>query len=204
MNCGSLRYLHLTRVGERQGEALSFLCGELSDELDVTIYGTDGTLTRLLFPEFTESYQENFANHHFDYSIQGGGYPYHHTFSDKQLLLRDYDELWERYLRQQHEPENAMRLAYTRLRWPTQLSPFARVQYTAYLLKHARETVLWQLTQKDSKGLDLLLCALEPSEEILHAACEQARREGDAEALALLLERQRKREGTGFDREFDL
>ena len=204
MNCSSLNSLHLTRVGDKQGEALAFLCGELSDELDVTIHGTDGAVTRLLFPDFAEAYRENFANHHFDYSIQGGGYPYHHTFPGKQLQLRTYDELWDKYLREQYEPETAMRLAYTRLRWPTELAPFADAQYTAYLRRHGQAAILWQLTQRDTQGLELLLRKLEPNEDTLHAACEQARREGNTEALALLLERQRKGVPRGFDRDFDL
>ena len=50
----------------------------------------------------------------------------------------------------------------------------------------------------------LLLDKLAPAEAVLHSACEQARREGNTEALALLLERQRKSKPRGFDRDFDL
>jgi len=204
VNCGSLRYLHLTRVGQRQGESLTFLCGEIQDELDVTIYETDGCVTRLLFPDFTEDYRENFPNHYFDYSIQGGGYPYHHTFPGKQLVLRTYDELWDKYLREQYEAETAIRLAYLRLRWPTGLEAFAREQYIAYLRKHAQEAILWQLAQRDPSGLRLLLRELDPDEATVHCACEQARQEGNTEVLALLLEQRRERVPRGFERSFDL
>ena len=203
-NCRSLRKFHLTRVGQIQGETLAVLCGELSDELDVTIQETDGTVTRLLFPEYAELYEENIPHHQFDYRIQGGGYSYHHTFPGKQLSLRTYDELWEKYRRTQIEPEAAIRLAWYRLRWPVELSESAEAQYADYIRRHMEKTILWQLTQKDPTGLKLLLDRLEPSADALHGACELARQNGYTEALALLLERQRSSVPRGFDRDFDL
>jgi len=204
MNCRALKTLHLTRVGEKQGETLAFLCGELQDELDVTIYGTDGSVTRLLFPEYMEEFEENIPHHQFDYRIQGGGFPYHHTFPGKQLSLRAYDDLWEKYRGTQTEPDAAMRLAYYRLRWPAELGDAAEAQYTAYLRQNGEAVLLWQLSQRDGAGFSLLLQKLEPEEAILHRACEHARQESNTEALALLLERQRKAAPRGFDMEFDL
>lgn len=203
-NCRALESLHLSRVSERQGSALASLCMEIHDELDVSIHEIDGSLTRLLFPGYTEDYEENFANHFFDYSIGGGGYPYHHVFEKKQLSLKSYDELWEKYLREQRDPSAALRLAYMRLRWPTGLEPFAEEQYTAYLRQNAEAALLWQLSQKDGFGLLLLLDALQPDERVIHLACEQARKDGNTEALALLLERQSREKPRGLERDFDL
>ena len=73
-----------------------------------------------------------------------------------------------------------------------------------YLKAHTEEALLWQISQRDGTGLTLLLDKLTPAEAVLHSACEQARREGNTEALALLLERQRKSKPRGFDRDFDL
>ena len=204
MNCRSLRRIHLTRIGQKQGESLAVLCGELSDELDVTIREADGGEARLLFPEYAELFEENVPHHQFDYHIDGGGFPYHHTFPGKQLSLRSYDGLWAAYRSTQTEPDTAMRLAYYRLRWPLELSERAEAQYLAYLQQHTEAVLLWQLTQRDTVGLTLLLGRLEPEEAVLHRVCEQARQLGDTAALALLLERQRKAEPRGFDRDFDL
>lgn len=204
MNCHKLRELYLTRVGAKQGEALAFLCGELHEELDVILYEVDGTETRLVLPDYMEDYEENIPNHSFDYHIIGGGYPYHHSFPGKQLILRTYDEHWETYLRKQHEEETALRLAYTRLRWPTGLESFAERQYVDYLKANARDALLWQLSLRDSIGLRLLLDQLCPNEELLHLACDRARAEGNTEALALLLERQRPVRPRGLERDFEL
>ena len=204
MNCRQLRELHITRVGETHGDALAFLCDELHEELAVTIHSVDGTETRLLFPEYAEIYEENVPNHHFDYHIHGGGHPYHHVFRANQLDLRVYDGLWDKFLREEHEPDAALRLAWNRLRWPTDLTQWAERQYWDYLLGRKEQALLYQLTQRDVFGLKLLLEGLQPEPDLLHRACEAARERGCTEALALLLERQHKAEPTGFDKDCDL
>ena len=204
MNCRELNDLFLTRVGETQGEALAFLCGELHDVLHVTVRELHGGETKLVFPEYAEVYEENVPNHHFDYRIYGGGHPYHHVFRARQLDLRDYDGLWDKHLREEHDPDTAMRLAYTRLRWPTDLSARAEAQYWAYLRQHGREALFWQLSQGDVRGLRLLLEGLDVQGELLHTACEQARSAGNTEGLALLLEWQHEKEPSGLDKDFDL
>lgn len=123
MNCRSLSSFHLTRMENAQGPSLAYLVGELSRELEVTVLEADGTQIRLLFPEFTEIYEENCPAHHFDYTIVGAGYPYHHCFRQKLLRLNEYDALWNAFLGMEHEPSTALRLAWLRLRWPADLGP---------------------------------------------------------------------------------
>lgn len=204
MNCHRLSRLQLKRVSEEQGASLAFICDETREELDVSILNTDGTELRLIFPDYGEDYEENCPNHHFDFHISGGGYSYHHNFPGKQLSLRAYDENWAQYLRKQHEEETALRLAYYRLRYPIGLEPFAEEQYLDYLRTHAEDAILWQISQKDSAGLTMLLDKLVFDPSTLHSACEQARKESNTEALALLLERQRKAQPRGLARDFDL
>ena len=121
MNCRCLDTFHLTRVGE-QGETLAYFADELSRELDVTIYETDGQTVHLIFPEFVEAYEENCPAHHFDYNIYGAGYPYHHCFRQKKLSLREYDTLWKGFLGMEHDEESGVRLAWWRLRCPAELT----------------------------------------------------------------------------------
>ena len=127
MNCRRLAAFHLTRVGE-QGDTLAWFADELPWELDVTVEETDGTVFRLLFPEYREVYEENCPAHHFDYNIFGAGYPYHHSFRRKRLDLRTYDELWSGFLGMEHDEDCAVRLAFWRLRYPVELTPRAEGQ----------------------------------------------------------------------------
>ena len=111
MNCRRLAAFHLTRVGE-QGDTLAWFADELPWELDVTVEETDGTVFRLLFPEYREVYEENCTAHHFDYNIFGAGYTYHHSFRRQRLDLRTYDELWSGFLGMEHDEDCAC-LLYT-------------------------------------------------------------------------------------------
>ena len=203
MNCRSLNTLHLTRE-EEQGDALAWFADELPWELDVTIRETDGSLFRLIFPEYREVYEENCPAHHFDYNISGAGYPYHHSFRRKKLDLRTYDELWPGFLGMEHDAGCAVRLAFWRLRYPVELTDRAEGQYLRYLKAHAGEAAAWLVGERDLPGLAFLLETAEPDQAALSAACGLARETGATGALALLLERQRDAAPRGLDKTFDL
>lgn len=202
MNCRSLDTLHLTRTGPDQGEALAWFAGELSRELDVTIHGEE--TARLLFPEYTELYEENCPAHHFDYFISGAGYPYHHCFRQKRLSLKEYDALWRDFLGMEHEERAALRLAWYRLRWPVDLGESALEAYRAYLRDHAGQALRLLLEEEDGAGLPLLLSLTEPDREALSAACDLARERGATAALAALLEEQHRRFPAGLEKSFTL
>ncbi len=204
MNCRSLNTLHLTRTGQTQGEALAWFAGELSRELDVTVYGPGEKNTRLLFPEYTELYEENCPAHHFDYFISGAGYPYHHCFRQKRLSLKEYDALWRDFLGMEHEESAALRLAWYRLRWPVELGETAAAGYRAYLKNHAGETLRLLLEEEDGEALPFLLELTEPDRETLSDACGLARETGATAALAILLEEQHRRFPAGLEKSFTL
>lgn len=201
MNCRSLDRIVLTRIGNTQGESLAYFADELSRELDVSIFETDGGETRLIFPEYVEDFEENGPAHHFDYAIYGAGHPYHHVFRGKTLHLTDYDALWERFLSAAHEDDAALRLAWYRLRYPTELSAWAGEQYETYLRLHAPEALRFALEQRDMTGLRQLLTML--GDVPLCEALAFAREERMTEATAILLERQHRRDG-GREKDFDL
>ena len=201
MNCRSLNRIVLSRVGNAQGESLAYFADELSRELDVSIFEADGIETRLIFPEYIEDFEENGPAHHFDYTIYGAGHPYHHVFRGKTLHLTDYDALWERFLSTAHEASAALKLAWYRLRYPTELAAWAKAQYETYLRTHADATLRFALEQRDTAGLRLLLDLLDAAP--LTSALNFAREQRMTEATALLLERQHRRCG-GVEKDFDL
>jgi len=201
MNCRSLDVLHLE--GADQWETLAYFAGELSRELDVTLHGPGGT-ARLLFPEYTELYEENCPAHHFDYFISGAGYPYHHCFRQKRFSFKEYDALWRDFLGMEHEDSAALRLAWYRLRRPVELSEGAAADYRAFLRSRAGEALALLLAEGGADGLPLLLELAEPDREALSAACAQARESGNTAALAVLLEELHRRFPAGMEKSFTL
>ena len=170
----------------------------------MTVTEADGSLLRLLFPEFVEIYEENCPAHHFDSNIAGAGYPYHHCFRQKTLRLNEYDALWPGFLGMEHEEGAALALAWRRLRWPVELGERAEAAYLAYLQAHLGDALALLIQERDSQGLRFLLDRTEPDLQVLAAACAQAREAGASALLALLLEERRRRFPMGADRTFDL
>ena len=185
-------------------ETLAYLAGELSRELDVTIRSPGGETFRLLFPEYTELYEENCPAHHFDYFISGAGYPYHHCFRQKKFSLKEYDALWRDFLGMEHEETTALRLAWYRLRFPAELGSAAEASYRTYLQDHAGEALCLLLAEEDGGALPALLALVQPDREALSAACALARENGDAAALAVLLEERHRRFPAGLEKSFTL
>lgn len=205
MNCRTLDRIFLTRVGSGQGETLAYFADELSRELDVTVYEADGSETRLIFPEYIEFYEENGPAHHFDYTIFGAGHPYHHAFRGKTLQLSTFDGLWDRFLTVEHDESAALRLAWWRLRFPTELSEGAKRQYEDYLRAHEAAALRFALEQRDMEGLRRLLALLDgAAAEAFASALSFAREQRMTEASAILLEQQHRRYGCGADKSFDL
>lgn len=203
MNCRELDTF-VIRARDERAESVSYFADELPGELDVTVEYPDGIPARLIFPGYLESYEENLPAHHFDYAIQGPGYPYHHVFRSRALFLKDYDRLWPALLGMEHDPDCALRLAWYRLRLPRELTPEAQTQYLGYLRRHASETLAWLLERRDSAGLGWFLPRADADRETLRRACEKARAQGAAEPLALLLEEQHRRFPDGAEKSFAL
>ena len=204
MNCRELNTLHLTRADPDRGETLAWFAGELNRELDVTVSGPGEAAARLLFPEYTELYEENCPAHHFDYFISGAGYPYHHCFRQKRLSLKEYDALWRDFLGMEHDERAALRLAWYRLRWPLDLGEAAEAAYRSYLKAHAGEALRLLLEEDGGADLPLLLELAEPGRETLSAACALARERGATAAQAALLEELHRRFPAGLEKSFTL
>lgn len=203
MNCRSLSAFRI-RLTDERAEVLSYLADEMSRELDVTLTYPDGGEARLIFPEYREDYVENSPAHHFDYTIYGPGYPYHHCFRERALDLREYDRLWPGMLAMDHDPESALRLAWYRLRWPRELSAEAEQGYLSYLTRRGEDVLAWLLEHRDTRGLGWFLSRTSLDKAALERACDRARTGGCAEGVALLLEEQHRRFPTGKDKIFDL
>ena len=103
-----------------------------------------------------------------------------------------------------YDEDCAQRLAWWRLRYPTELGESAEKEYWAYLRRRAVPVARWLLGQGDTAGLQFLLSHTDWEKETLTELCALAREQDTPEALALLLEEQHKRFPSGMDKTFDL
>lgn len=206
VNCRSLERVEIAQPGDDNG-ALAYFAGELNREIDIAVTrpvsqtvdgvtrpapdGEMNTALRLIFPEYRELYEENCPAHHFDYAIEGAGYPYRHCFRERRLNLTEYDALWDKS--QGMETLTACRLAWYRVRYPVELSDAAKRRYLTFLQARFRDAASWLLAERDAPGLAALLRLTSPDRAALADICALAREQSQTEALALLLDELRKR-----------
>lgn len=212
MNCMALQSVEILQERGDQG-TMAYFAGELNRELRVTVFrvypdsASDSSVSafslsppamsavkwlpafRLLFPEYRESYEENCPAHHFDYVIEGAGYPYHHCFRSGKLNLLEYDRLWQSG--KELEPEAALCLAWYRLRYPEELREKAETGYLAYLRAHAAEAAALCIRERDAVGLAFLLERVKPDSAVLSHAAALARAQRWTEGTALILAERR-------------
>ena len=203
MNCRELQDITLQYCTPENADVLSYLLSELKDTLNVTLQTTDGKTIRLVFPEYYEQLTENEPTHFFNYTIEGGGYPYHIVCRNKKFYFSDYDALWKKFIYCGHDSSCALRLAWTRLRYPEKLSAACACDYSEYIAAHLSEALCLALEANDISGLSFLLHSFSPSREDLAAAAALAREKHLTEATALLLEKTHIFSG-GLNKNYDL
>lgn len=204
INCRCFSRLELIRTSQRQGPALASFVQNLRQELEVTVLNVDGSMMRLIFPEYIEDYTENSPGRYFQLRISGGGYAYHSVFRDRTLSAADYDALWPAFIARAHDEESALRLAYCRLCWPARLSEQAGGQYASFLRANIERAISHALREKDMHGLRVLLDLGELEDGALDEALSEARDLHLTEATAVLLEKRRMRPAAGRRRSFAL
>ncbi len=201
MNCLSLDTFYV-RTADSHAESVYYFASTFSRELDITVEYPDNSAARLIFPGYSEAFEENISARYFIYGVEGPGYPYHSMFKNRTLVLKDYDRLWPALIAAAHDPNCALRIAWYRLHHPRELAPEARRQYLAHLRQNARAAITWLLEQRDMRGLAWFLPQSDVNRDTLLQACEVARSMGATEALALLLEEQHRRFGAGAQKSF--
>lgn len=203
MNCLLLDTFYI-RTADARAESVYYFASAFSRELDFTLEYPDHSTARLIFPGYTEAFEENISARCFIYGVEGPGYPYHSMFKNRALVLKDYDRLWPGLMATEHDPDSALRIAWYRLRHPRELAPEAGQRYLAHLRGHARSVITWLIGGRDMRGLAWFLPQSGVDRDTLVQACEEARSLGAPEALALLLEEQHRRFGTGIQKSFIL
>lgn len=205
LGCGALSGIHLRRDVPEDFGCMSFFAGELNQELEISVSGPGETYFRLLFPEYEELEEELLTDHlDFHYHLSGAGYQYHHSFVNRRLNLRSYDQQWNTFLTLDFSPSSAARIAYNRLRWPVQLTDKSYALYDQYLKSHPADILPQILLENDTEGLYFLFRHAPPDAEALSAACETVRSMNAVNLLAVLLEELHKRSKDIVEKSFPL
>lgn len=181
MNCRALHTLVLhAAAGDETG--LPFLLNQLTAELCVEFDGTDEKV-RLLYPEYTESYEEIGPAHIFSLHVEGEGYRARKQFVGGRLDVSGYDRVFEKACNEE-QFLTLMKMALYRLEYPYGLSEEAKLRYQAYIKEH-EIAVLEQLVKGQDEATLRVLCGQSMiSDEAIQAAVVRAVADGWTRGVA--------------------
>ena len=181
MNC---RMLHTLAIRAAAGDVtgLPFLLNQLTAELCVEFVKED-TKVRLLYPEYTESYEEIGPAHIFSLHVEGEGYRARRQFVDGRLDMPGYDAVFDKACNEE-QFLTLMKMALYRLEYPYELTEEAKIRYEKYISDH-EVAVLEQLVHMEDEETLHMLCS-QPmiSDEAIQAAIVRAVSDGWTRGVA--------------------
>ncbi len=181
MNCRALHTL-VIRADAGEVTGLPFLLNQLTAELSVEFITTDKKV-RLLYPEYTESYEEIGPAHIFSLHVEGEGYRARKQFVGGRLDVSGYDTVFEKACNEE-QFLTLMKMALNRLEYPYELSEDARIRYESYIAAY-EVAVLEKLVETQDEETLRMLCE-QPmiSDEAIQAAVVRAVADGWTRGVA--------------------
>lgn len=149
MNCRKLNRLRIRESVDRP-TGLSFLLGQINSEIEI-IFQKDGV--RLVYPEFSESYEEIGPAHIFHLQVEGEGFRARNQFQDGMVDLAGYDQVFENAVRTE-QTQTLIRMASDRLCYPADIKEVHRQQYEAYLKEHEQEWMRLLVKTRDEETME--------------------------------------------------
>ena len=149
MNCRKLGRLKLRESVDRP-TGLSFLLGQITSEIEVVFQKGD---VRLVYPEFSESYEEIGPAHIFHLQVEGEGFRARNQFQSGVVDLAGYDQVFENAVRTE-SAQTLIRMASDRLCYPADIKEAHRLQYEVYLRAHEQEWMRMLVQNQDEETME--------------------------------------------------
>ncbi|MCI9078060.1 MAG: leucine-rich repeat protein [Lachnospiraceae bacterium] len=186
MNCTSFTKLHLRHRADTPG-GLKHIVRRLCTHLDVYFYDNGKIHAMLVFPEYTESYDEIAPAHIFGRNITGEGFRARQCFDGDIPGFRQYDAIFDKA--SSEESVNVIyKMALGRLMYPFMLDDIPKCKYEKYI-KSNQAVIMGILTEeRDIEALYFICQHKYTDAESIGNAAAQASQSGWGEGVASLLE----------------
>lgn len=182
MNCRALHTLAV-RASAEEVTGLPFLLNQLTAELCVEFTGGGKGQVRLLYPEYTESYEEIGPAHIFSLHVEGEGYRARKQFLGGRLDFNGYDTVFEKACNEE-QFLTLMKMALYRLEYPFELAEDAAMRYETFIAAHETEVLEQLVRVQDEKTLASLCRQTMISDEAIQAAIVRAVADGWTRGVA--------------------
>ncbi len=152
MNCHQIRQIDM-RGGMEESSGLKQILSRLSGTVCVRYMGH--TPSRLLYPEYVESYDEIAPAHIFGRNIEGEGFRLRQLFADGRVQLAEYDSAFGK-IAAEESVQVAGLLALYRLMSPVQLTEDNRRNYETYVRNSGQKLMQLLIQDRELDSLEYL------------------------------------------------
>ena len=200
MNCRSLKQLRV-RADIRGKTGVKAVLSRIPWEIQVDFAGEE--TASLLYPEYTESYDEIAPAHIFGRNITGEGFRARQQFQDGIVQLAGYDAIYPKVIAEE-SPLTIAKMAYLRLQTPIGVQEDARKRYEEQLHQEAEVLALHYIDRKQLEPLHYLCEHRYLTGNALEHATQKALEDQWSEGASRLMEwnyqygRNRRRERYAF------
>ncbi len=185
MNCTSFTKLHLRHRADTPG-GLKHIAGRLCTHLDVYFYDNRKIHAMLVFPEYTESYDEIAPAHIFGRNITGEGFRARQCFDGDIPVFGQYDAIFDKASAE--ESVNVIyKMALGRLMYPFMLGDGAKAKYEKYIKNNQAVIMEILAGDRDIEALYFICRHKYADAESIGNAAAKASQAGWGEGAASLL-----------------
>lgn len=137
MNCTSFSKLYI-RCRADMPNGLKQLISRINSNIEVYFYDRDSISAMIIYPEYTDSYDEIAPAHIFGRNITGEGFRARQCFTNNILDLKQYDSIFDKASIEEGI-STIYKMALGRLMYPFMLSSEAKNRYETYLKCYQKE-----------------------------------------------------------------
>lgn len=186
MNCHSLQVIEI-RGGIEEPSGAAMVLQQIASEIEIHFMGSrQGSEAVLLYPEYSESYDEIAPAHIFGRNITGEGFRARQLFADGVVQLERYDEILDK-IAVEESGLTIGRMALCRLLYPVALRPDKRDAYEEQIRKHGYPVAKYYIDRRQAEILHQMCAASYLQGKDLDEAIQYSVSAGWSEGSAALL-----------------
>lgn len=192
MNCRSLNEIYI-RSDISGITGLKQVLSRISSEIEVTYIKEEKVIAKVLYPEYSEVYDEIAPAHIFGRNIEGEGFRARQCFDGGKVDMNQYDTIFPKASAEE-SVKVAGKIALYRLMYPHMLGSTSEALYMDYLKNNKKEIIGICIQEKDIDEIKFMLEKFSGDRDMIESAIVVANETGFGEAAALILKYRQKKE----------
>lgn len=192
MNCRNLNKIYVeSDISDITG--LKQVLSRISSEIEVTYKKDEKVIAKVIYPEYTESYDEIAPAHIFGRNIEGEGFRARQCFDGGKADMNQYDTIFPKASAEE-SISVAGKIALYRIMYPYMLTDLSKDMYMKYLEGNKNEITSICIKDRSIDEIKFMMDKFGSDREMVENAIVMANEAGFGEATAVILKYRQKKE----------